>query len=178
MIRNRKYWWIRTHHLFLSPLRLRQYQGGRRRRWPPRGLGLCALSTARNPKIRELQPHRGGQSAQHLQPQLRASDAEAYKLHHQQRQQQPPLLSSKPQGSQRSQKQSLQTPFPISAATEPTQQQQQPCKQPPQRQKRTLPTEIRPQAVTEKQQCAEGMTRRKARLEQNRKGRGAAFDPT
>ena len=116
-------------------LRLRQYQGGRRRRWPPRGLGLCALSTARNPKIRELQPHRGGQSAQHLQPQLRASDAEAYKLHHQQRQQQPPLLSSKPQGSQRSQKQSLQTPFPIPAATEPTQQQQQPSEQPPQQQK-------------------------------------------
>ena len=123
-------------------------------------------------KIRELQHHRGGQSAQHLQPQLRASDAEAYKLHHQQRQQQPPLLSSKPQGSQRSQKQSLQTPFPISAATEPTQQQQQPWEQPPQQQKNMLQTETRPQAVTEKQQCAEGDDETEGAIEEESQGRG------
>ena len=66
------------------------------------------------------------------------------------------LLSSKPQGSQRSQKQSLQTPFPISAATEPTQQQQQPWEQPPQQQKSTPQTETWPQAVTEHQQGAAG----------------------
>ena len=66
------------------------------------------------------------------------------------------LLPSKPQGSQRSQKQSLQTPFPIPAATEPTQQQQQPSEQPPQQQKSPPQPETWPQAVTAHQQGAAG----------------------